>query len=226
MSPSTSGTVSTADATAKAASCTAMSSVVSATSAVTDSLRHLWTPNSTAEAMHSASPQVGSPPLLVSIPTPMSATTADAQVVQATRRPERPTSNGTATTVKVEVKAPRAAVVISSPYACAVYPPKSHRASSAAFLRTCGSFRPRMTYGVNARAAMAKRVADSAVLDILSSAALMATMFDPNSAAPTLRRIMPSTAFDMPNRPRSSDTSASPCTTSTGTALAARAVAW
>lgn len=41
----------------------------------TDSLRHLWTPNSTAEAMHSASPQVGSPPLLVSIPTPMSATT-------------------------------------------------------------------------------------------------------------------------------------------------------
>lgn len=42
----------------------------------TDSLRHLWTPKSTAEAMHSASPQVGSPALLVSMPTPMSATTA------------------------------------------------------------------------------------------------------------------------------------------------------
>lgn len=48
---------------------------------------------------------------------------ADAQVVQATLRPDSPTSSGTATTVKVEVKAPRAAVVISSPYAWAVYPP-------------------------------------------------------------------------------------------------------
>ena len=47
----------------------------------------------------------------------MRATAAAAQVVQGTFLPERPTRMGTASTVKVPVKAPLDAVVYSSPMA-------------------------------------------------------------------------------------------------------------
>ncbi len=54
---------------------------------------------------------------------PVRAPAAAAQVLQGILRPDRPTRMGTARTVNVPVKAPRDAVVSSSPIACRVYPP-------------------------------------------------------------------------------------------------------
>lgn len=53
--------------------------------------------------------------------------------------------------------------------------PKSQKASSTEFFRTSGIRSPRITQGAKAIAAIAKRIADRDVLDMLSSAALMAT---------------------------------------------------
>lgn len=65
-----------AEADASTSSCTAMSSLVlSLWRAVAASLRHLCTPNSAADAMHSASPTFGSAPLVVRRPTPAVDTT-------------------------------------------------------------------------------------------------------------------------------------------------------